>query len=106
MDRYSLKREIVNMKYDLELVQKADCTPEENVEFTKLYNTQQELPADVFKYQNGEGFYRVITPLSSAEEQEYLALKQCKMIKTIRNCVIFFTVLTVLALALSLLALS
>ena len=47
-------------------------------------------------------FYTVFeTDLSQQEILEYLTYKKLDLIRTIKNCIVFFTVLTVLSIILS-----
>lgn len=48
-------------------------------------------------------FYSVNVPeLSNEEKLDYILLKKLQTLKTIKNCVMFFTVLTVISLIFSL----
>ena len=99
---------MLELKYESELCQEVDCTEEENKKFSEMLAHKEELPTDVIQRQTSYGakldeFYRVIPlPLSSEDLLQYCALKNMKNIKTIKNCVVFFTVIAILSLTVSL----
>lgn len=71
----------------------------------KLIKDGGALPEGVhpFVYDNGANstteFYTVHAPeLTEAEKQELLTFTKLSYLRTIKNCVVFFTVLTVLSL--------
>lgn len=90
------------MEYDL--LQKVPCTDEENREYLERLRKGLPLPEGVVRDTSpsfGEeldSFYRwAEASLTDRELNEYLTYKKLKMLKTIKNCVIFFTVLAVIA---------
>lgn len=103
-ERINLRKELNNYKIDFDLLQKTPCTTEENKEYEELLKNGGTLPDGVFAYTYGDEestseFYTVYeSDLSEAEIQEYLTYKQLSMIKTIKNCVLFFTVLTIIGM--------
>lgn len=63
------------------------------------------LPKGVFAYVYDSGetstteFYTVYeTDLTESEVKEYLTYKKLSLIKTIKNCIMFFTVLTIIGM--------
>jgi len=98
-------REILKQyRFEENLLQKIDCSKEENNEFKKLLKSNNDLPDGVYEHKSelNEGlgdFYRVYeTDLSKDEVEELLQLKSLQHLKTIKYGIIFFVVLTVISL--------
>ncbi|MBQ3550467.1 MAG: hypothetical protein IJA41_05760 [Clostridia bacterium] len=105
-DIKNLRDELRSYKFDFDVLQKIPCTAQENEEYHKLLMDGGTLPEGVYAYVyaneevSTKEFYTVYeADLSEAELQEYLTYKQLNLIKTIKNCVMFFTVLTIIGLA-------
>ncbi|MCL2695549.1 MAG: hypothetical protein FWE69_04415 [Clostridiales bacterium] len=68
----------------------------------KKYKGLEELPNDITrkKEEYGSDTYQqtIIRAKDHKERMEYLKYKELDMIKTIKGCVVFFTVLTVMSL--------
>ena len=94
--------ELLQLKYDSGLCREVDCSEEENRAFAELLKQKKDLPADVLRREDENHrneFYRVVPlEISHEELKEYCILKQTKHLHTIKNCVLFFTVLAVLSL--------
>jgi len=94
-----IRKQINEYYVNLKLKQRIYCSDEESKIYQKQAKENINLPDDVFLvhdvYENpSDKYFRVSqTDLSKDEIQEFLQLKQMAMIKTIRNCVILFTVL-------------
>ena len=105
-----LTKELEQLKYELGILREVDCSYEENEKYRKLLQENKPLPKDILcRYPDGPveyaSFYKVErTVLSKDELSEYLQYKQLKSIITIKKCVVFFTVLTVISLACSLIS--
>lgn len=100
------KQELAELQFKMGLIRREDCTAEENIEYIKLYNAGGDLPKGVYKYEDQAAFYRAQETLTPEERMEYAALKQYKMVRTIKNCVVFFTVLAAIGLFFLLLGIS
>jgi len=102
--------ELNNLKFDLGILEEAECSVEEDKIYTALLKEKKPLPDGVLctNPDEDEPCFSIIkeTPLSKEALSEYIQLKQLKTLITIKNCVIFFTVLTILGLILTLLFLS
>ena len=92
-------------KFEFDLLQKIPCSKQENKEYQKLLKDGGALSEGVFAYvyESGETstteFYTVYkTDLTESEITEYLIYKKLSLIKTIKNCIMFFTVLTILGM--------
>ena len=97
LDEYRLKYDL----YDQRL-----CTSEENKAYRELLKQGEKLPEDVYpldtaRLSDEKEFCELLhSELTDAEITEYLTYKKLDMLKTIKNCIVFFTVLTVIALIL------
>ena len=101
--KIDLRDELRSYKFEFGLLQKIPCSKQENIEYQKLLKENGVLPDGVYAYvyDNGETsptqFYTVYeTDLTESEITEYLTYKQLSLIRTIKNCIMFFTVLTIL----------
>lgn len=104
-EKIDLREELRYHKFEFGLLQKIPCSKEENKEYQQLLKNGESLPDGVFAYvyDNGEvsttDFYTVYEPkLTDEEIKEYLMYKQISMIKTIKNCVLFFVILTIISM--------
>ena len=103
--KIDIRQKLRSYQYEFDLLQKVPCTPEENKAYLELLKSGQPLPEGVFRYMYDktelDEFYTVYKPDLTADEiAEYLTYKKLHMLKTIKNCVVFFTVLTILSLVL------
>ena len=103
--KIDLREELRTHKFEFDLLQKIPCTKQENKEYKKLLKDGGTLPEGVFAYiydtgeTSSELFYTIYEPdLSESEIREYLTYKQLSLIRTIKNCVLFFTVLTIIGM--------
>lgn len=100
----NLKKELRSYKFEFNLLQRIPCSKQENKEYQKLLKEGGTLPEGVFAYvyegqPSTSEFYTVHEEdLTDAEIAEYLTYKQLSLIKTIKNCVMFFTVLTIIGM--------
>lgn len=104
-EKKDLRAELVNYKYDFDILQKIPCTQDENKAYTKLVKEGKPLPKNVYPFGNDAGtpsdseFYKLYaSDLSDAELAEYLTYKKLSMLKTIKNCLLFFTILTIISM--------
>ncbi|MBQ6839736.1 MAG: hypothetical protein IJO45_03480 [Oscillospiraceae bacterium] len=104
-EKINLRDELRSYKFEFDLLQQIPCTKQENKQYEKILKDGGTLPAGVhgYVYEGGEpsttDFYTVYeTDLTESEIREYLTYKQLSLIKTIKNCVLFFTVLTILGM--------
>ncbi len=80
-----------------------DCTDEENKEYNAKLNPLY-LPPDIVQRDCRKGVYRFrkkvfLETLTQEERYEYLLLKSASNLNIIKNCLVFFTVLTAIGLA-------
>ena len=104
-EKINLREELRTHKFEFDLLQKIPCTKQENKEYQKLLEDGGTLPEGIFAYVYDTGetstsdFYTIYeTDLSESEIREYLTYKQLSLMKTIKNCVLFFTVLTIIGM--------
>jgi len=94
------KSELREKKEEYGLTAKIYCDSEENKEFYKMVTDKTKLPDDVFN--DGYVFYRYKNSnLTEKETDELLRFYQLDYLKSIKNGVTFFVVLTVISLILS-----
>ena len=100
----NLTKELEQLKYTLGILQEADCPDSENEEYRKLLSQGKSLPDGILRRNPDSSdeyalFYTIKeTKLSKDELSEYIQYKQLRTLMTIKNCVVFFTVLTVISL--------
>lgn len=100
-----LSEELKQYNRDNNFVQKIDCTWSESKEFRKLLKSNQSLPDDVYQDKTTDSFYRLYdTDLTEKEIQKYMTFKQLDYLKSIKNRMNFFVILTLISLAVALIA--
>ncbi len=107
-----IKRELDNYRLKYDLYEKALCTQKESQEYEDLLKQGKRLPEDVrtnndWSNVNNSEFFRLVRPDITQEDiMEYLMYKKLDMLKTIKNCIVFFTVLMIIGIILFVLALN
>ena len=105
-----IKKELEELKCALDIQEQIPCTFKENRAYAAMLTENRPLPEGVYRSDPAGSpeyatFYTVKeTALSKEELDEYVRYKQLKAILTIRNCVVFFTVLTAISIACSIIA--
>lgn len=100
--RFKIELDHYRLKYDL--YEKLPCIKEEDKAFNDLLKRGKRLPEGIYRdydwrNTNDSEFYRIAhSDVNQADIMEYLMYKKLDMLKTIKNCVIFFTVSTVILL--------
>ena len=111
-EKINLRDELRSYKFEFDLLQKIPCSKEDNKAYKKLLKEGGQLPDGVYayKYESGtstEEFYTIYeTDLTEQEITEYLTYIKLSLLRTIKNCVMFFTVLTIIGMIAYLLMLS
>ena len=104
--KIDIRQKLRSYKFDFDLLQKIPCTQEENKAYLDLLKAGRPLPDGVFRYEYQSGiesdaFYTVYEPELTADEiAEYLTYKKLHMLRTIKNCAVFFVVLTIVSMVL------
>ncbi len=103
--KIDLRDELRTHKFEFNLLQKVPCSKQENKEYQKLLKDGGTLPEGIYAYVDNIGetstteFYTIHeTDLTESEIREYLTYKQLSLIRTIKNCVMFFTVLNIIGM--------
>ncbi len=100
----NLKEELDSYRIDFNIWEKIPCTKQESQKYKKILAEGGTLPKWIYREEYEEGlsteeFFNIHkSNLSEEEIKEYLMYKKLSMIRTIKNCVVFFTVLTVIGL--------
>lgn len=104
-EKIDLRNTLRDYRFDFDLLQKIPCSKQENAEYEKILKEGGTLPEGVFAYEYDYGqtstseFYTIYEPdLTEHEITEYLTYIKLKFLRTIKNCVLFFTVLTVIGM--------
>ena len=103
-ENINAREELVNYKLEFGVLERKPCTEQENKVYVNILKNGGRLPVNTFQYEALDGepsaqFYSIAeSGLTEAEIQEYLTYKNLKYIKTIKNCVVFFTALTILGM--------
>lgn len=99
-----IRRELNALRREAGMIEYRECSAEEKQQYLSAVKNGEPLPQEIKKaYINGVNEFsrRLDCGLSAEEKMEYLALKQAKDISTIKKCVIFFTVLAAISIAIS-----
>lgn len=104
-DFVDLRRESNQMQFDLNFLQRTDCSNSENQKYLNDQKNGKPLPKNVIQYRStltGEYINEFYTVKDSGLTEDkrclYIELKKLEHIKTIKNCVLFFTVIAVIGL--------
>lgn len=98
-----LRPEIVSELWNHGLLKTEDCTLQDCQELYQQVLDGEPLPADVWQIGDTARFVRLKDGVPSPEEiQQLLQFRQIKLLKSIRSMVMFFFVLTLVALGLGL----
>lgn len=103
-EQIDLKVVLRSQRFEHDILQKIPCSAKENRMCEELLKSGGTLPKGVYAYEYDSGtsvneFYTIYeADLTENELKEYLAYKQLALLHTIKNCVVFFTVLTVIGI--------
>lgn len=101
-EKVNPKAELQSLRQEYRLSQRVPCSKEDNKKYAQMVKDGQPLPSGVYdyKYENTESeYYTIYTPDISADElAELLTYKKLGYLRTIKNCVVYFVVLSVIAL--------
>jgi hypothetical protein len=99
-----LKKEFERLKYQLGFLKRTDCSANDTKKYIEMLNQGMPLPDGVFRddpdcRNEFATFYTVEkTELSKEEISEYIQYKQLCTLITIKKCVVYFTVLSIISL--------
>lgn len=101
-EKVNPKAELQSLRQEYRISQRVPCSKEDNKKYAQMVKDGQPLPAGVYDYQyeNTESeYYTIYTPdISTDELSELLTYKKLGYLRTIKNCAIYFVVLSVIAL--------
>jgi len=103
-----LKKEIEAYKFDFNFLQKIDCSMEENKKFKQMIKDGQPLPEGIHQYEDTSYiFYQVCEiELTEKEKDEYIIFKQLEYLRSIKNSMLFFVILTIISMVITIIALN
>ena len=98
MEQQSLRDKLNIYKYEFGVSKKIPCSSQQNQLYAGMLRAGQALPEGVYAFRNGTttatDFYTFSeTDLTQEEIDEYLLYKKLTMIRTIKNCAVFISVL-------------
>lgn len=102
--KINLRKELEEQRYEWGLLQKIPCSKEDNKRYVQMLKNGEKIPKGVYRYVDGAGvemnsFYTIYkSDLSKEEQDELITLTKLSLIRTIKNCAIFFVALTVISL--------
>lgn len=106
----NFREKLDEMRCELGVFHQENCSEKDNKLYRDYLREGRPLPADVRRIDEyeeiGDAEFAVITKndLSRDELMEFVQLKQLKELTTIKKCVMFFTVLTIISLVLGVLS--
>ena len=108
-----IRQELFEKQIEYGFLKVINCSHQENLQYAKNKKNGESLPENVRQYKDtqtdqyvDEFYYLNDTKLSDAEKQEYLKYIELDRLDTIKKCLIFFTVLTVIFLIIGLIAIA
>ena len=66
-------------------------------EYEDLLKNGEPLPSGVYATPDGACFFTLVDTISDAEKERLIMYKNAKNINTIKNCVLFFTIMSIIA---------
>lgn len=100
-----LRNKLRAYRFEFDLLQDIPCTDQENAEYQSILKQGGTLPQNVhpYVYDTGEVSQTEFcttykSDLTESEIREYLTYTQLHFLKTIKNCVLFFTVSAIIGI--------
>ena len=101
-EKINPKAELQSLRQEYRITQRVPCSKEDNKKYAQMVKDGIPLPAGVYEhqYENAESeYYTIYEPDISADELlEMLTYKKLGYLRTIKNCAVYFVVLSVIAL--------
>ena len=108
-----VKQELFEKQIQYGLYQIESCSEEDNAKYASMAQKGEPLPKNVRRYKNtvtdqyvDQFYYLKDSKLTDSERQEYLRYLELDRLNTIKNCLLFFTVLTVISLIIGFIAIA
>jgi hypothetical protein len=102
-----VEQELYEKQIQYGLYQIESCSEEDNAKYAEMAQNGEPLPKNVHQYKDtvtdqyvDQFYYLKDSKLTDSEWQEYLRYLELDRLDTIKNCLLFFTVLTVISLIL------
>lgn len=109
-EKVNPQAELQSLRQEYRITQRVPCSKEDNKKYAQMVKDGHPLPTGVYdyKYENAESeYYTIYTPdISTDELLEMLTYKKLGYLRTIKNCAIYFVVLSVIGLCAYLIILS
>lgn len=97
-----IEQQIADIERELNLLDKAiPCTEEEIEMCERALEVDGRLPSGIFYsvFNGNYGYYKIEDYFRDREDRKYLlTLQRTKYLRTIKNCVVFFTVTAVIGI--------
>ena len=100
----SVKKTIMSKRAEYGLTRDVPCSEQENKTYSEMLKNGETLPEGVFPYSYTDGtksdsaFYVLGDEPTDAEISEFLKYKELELLSTIKNCVVFFTVMAIIGI--------
>lgn len=95
-----LKKELFRLRVEFDTIQQVFSTKDEEKQIKQLIKKKQPLPEDIYLDNSGSHYRFVNADISKEDLDELLFYRQLKYLRTIKNCFIFFVVLTIIPIIL------
>lgn len=98
------KDELIKKQIELGILEAVNCTKRETLAYRQLLREGKPLPEGVWAEDDYEDinyanfYYLEKTELTESEVTQYLQCKQLEALLTIKNCMVYFTVLSIISL--------
>lgn len=101
-----LKNEYYANMYYFGTLRRVPCTKQENMQYQAILKSGGMLPKGVFQHpnKNSEFFVLCGDDFTESERIEFIMYKQLRTLYTIKNCLVFFTVMAIIGMVLGLIA--
>ena len=97
-----LREELQEYRINIGFSERVYCSPEETRAFNIILKNKGELPDGVYKRYDNEFdpcFYRIQeAKLTDSEKNEYIQYKKLSYLQTIKNCSVFFVIITLIGI--------
>ncbi len=108
-----VRQELFDKQVEYGFLTIVDCTDQENAEYANRKKNGEALPENVRQYKEtrtdryvDKFYYLKDARLSDAEKHEYLRYMELDRLNTIENILLFFVILSVISIILSLISLA
>lgn len=101
-NKIDMKTELRKFYYDFHFLQMIDCSNNDNKKYKQMQKNSEPLPDGVYEYKSVYEektgvFYTVYDPgLSQNEKIEYLLFTHLNMLRTVKNCILFLTLTSII----------